>query len=787
MTELSVVGKSVTRLDAFDKVTGAAKYTSDFMVGVPGVLEGRLLTSPYPHARILSIDTSEAQKLPDVKFVLTAKDAPANLQGTNIKDQPLLARDVVRFIGEPVAVVAAETVEAAEKAISLIKVDYEELPAIFDPEDAMRDDAPVIIHPDFEQYERVGIGKGSTLGSVSGLGIPNVCAHYKVRKGDVERGFQEADLIVENRFTTSRLSHAQMEPDHCIAQKGSDGTLTVWSSQKVIFRTKSMLCGLFNLPPSKVRVINLHVGGSFGRRPIIEQFCALLALKTYRPVRMTLSREQVFAITHTGPANITYIKDGVKKDGTLVARELKLIINVGAYSIYAPHGALSFPNGAVGTYRIPNFKLDSYGVYTNELTMMTLRGVGAPQLHAATETQMDIIAHKLGIDPVELIKRNILNEGEKNVIGETTHSIGVRECLEKAAEFIEWGKPSEQGTGPWRKGKGVAVCNKFGMGGTVDCVHIQIHEDGTIELRHGSDEIGQGANTVLAQIAAEEFGIPMDRMRVVCGDTANVPFSASGASASKTTFYSGNATRLACQDAKQQIFALAAPLLKALPHELETTDGKVFVKNMPERFVRIPALFWPGPLYKGGEIVGKGVYSHKMTPMDPETGQIEKMMAFYLYGANAVEVAVNIRTGEVRVLKVGSAWDMGQLVNPKLCEGQIEGGLSWGIGMALGEGLKVDKGRVLNPNFRDYKIPRAAQMPDRENMKSFFVMALHNEGPYGAKGVGEGTNTAAAPAINNAIFNAIGVRLYELPLTPEKILRHLKEKKDESPPNNIIS
>ncbi len=775
MAELSVVGKSVIRIDALEKVTGAAKYVSDFMVGAPGMLEAKVLTSPYPHARILKVDISKAQRAPGVKVVVTAKDAPRNNQGMVIRDQPLLARDTVRFIGDPVAAVAAETVEAAEEALSLIKVEYEELPAVFDPEEAMKPDTPVIVHPDFEQYKRTGGERGMALGSVSGLGIPNVCAHYKIRKGDIEGGFKEADLIVENRFTAPRVTHGNLETDYCIAQKGSDGSLTMWNLQRPVHRTKSMLCKLFDLPPSKVRVIAPYVGGSFGRHAVIEQICALLALRTDRPVRLILSREEVFSITHSRVPTITYLKDGVKKDGSLVARELKLVCNAGAYSGYMPRGVLSFSQGAVATYRIPNFRLDSYGVYTNELPMHTWRGVGAPQLHWAMESQMDIIAEKLGIDPVELRKRNILNEGEKNVIGETTHSIGVRECLDKVAESIEWGKPSEKDAGPWRRGKGIAAGGRYGQGGAADCVHIKVHEDGTIELRHGSDEVGQGANTVLAQIAAEEFGISIDRVKVVRGDTAIVPF-AGGASSSRTTFYSGNATILACQDAKRQIFELAASVLKVFPHELEIADGKVFVKELPQRAIRISDLFLPGPLDKGGEIIGKGTYYHRITPMDPETGQVEKMQGFYMYGAQAIEVAVNVLTGQIKVLRVSSAYDVGQPINPKLCEGQIEGGLAMGIGPALGEELLMDKGRVLNPNFRDYKMLTATQIPSGQNVKSMLVKAPHRDGPYGAKGLGEVTVMPTAPAIGNAIYNAIGIRIYDLPMTLEKILKCLKGK-----------
>ena len=779
MAETSVVGKNVIRVDALEKVTGAAKFCSDLMLGVPGVLCGNVLRSPYPHARILKIDTCEAERLTGVEVVVTSKDAPDKKysQRGKLADRYVLARDVVRYVGEPVTAVAAETPEAAEEALALIKVDYEELPAVFDPEVAVRSDPPAVIHPDLLDYE-MEPERAKVLREIN---MPNVNDYYKIREGDVEKGFGEADLIVENRFSVDGATHCQPEPDCCIAQMGVDGFLTVWTSARVIYRIKELLCKIFGLPISKVRIVSPYIGGAFGRYPEMEQIATLLTLKTKKPVRIALTREEVFQFMPYRTPMIMYIKDGVKPDGTIVAREIKVLHTTGAYASVGGLMIRYCAWAATQTYRLPNFKIDSYNVLTNEVTCTTFRGVGAPQIQWAIESQMDILAEKLNIDPVEIRKRNILNEGERNALGETTHSIGVRECLDKVADFIEWGRPSEQEEGYWRRGKGVGIGNHvFAALGTAEgCAHVRIHEDGTAELRHSSDEVGQGCNTALAQMVAEEFGISIGDVRVVRGDSAVTPYDR-GASSSRTTFLTGNAVRLACQDAKRQIFELAAPMLKASLAQLEMSDKRIFVIGQPERAIMVSDLFSGGPLESGGEIVGKGTYVFPSTPIDPETGQGERIHPGYTHGAQAVEVAVNVKTGQVKVIKAASAFDVGYAINPKLCEVQIQGGLAMGIGLTLYEKVQMDKGRVLNPTFRDYKMATAIQMPARENLKGILVETPHRDGPYGAKGVAEAVLVPVAPAIGNAICDAVGVRMYDLPITAERLLSVLKGKEPHS-------
>ncbi len=790
MTEHSVVGKSVTRLDSLEKVTGKAQYCTD--VKLPGMLHGKGLRSPYAHARIISIDTSKAQKLPGVRAVITGKDVPERRSGGFVFDQHVLACNVVRYIGDPVAAVAADTIEIAEEALELIEVQYEEMPAVFDVEEAWGTKPPVIVHPDLSKYE-VAVFPTPHLDPDR----LNVCNHVKLRHGDIEKGFQEADLVMENRFTTARIQHCTFEPHICIAQIERDGGVTVWTGRQNIHLAKQYLCMAFGLPLSKVRVVSHYIGGGFGSKTAlwVESISTILAMKTGRPVRVALTRDEEFNSGGTRIPMVIYIKDGVKRDGTLVAREMKVLLKLGGY---ASHGPLITRNsifGIIGTYRVPNVKVDAYGVYVNEPLISPFRGYGSPQPIWAIESHMDMIAEKLGMDAVELRKKNLLKEGDVNANGEIVHSIGARQCLEQVAESIECGKKLKEEEGPWRRGKGLALGNKYSSTPTVAVAHVKVEGDGTIEVRHSADEVGQGCNTVMAQIAAEEFGVPMDKIKIVWGDTAITPYFALGSTSQRTTYNLGNAVRIACQDAKRQIFEIAAEKLSTSPEDLETKDGRVYVKSMSSPSIKIAEICTAGRGFasgeygnyveRGAEILGKGVHAQRWAPENPETGQIDpdlarkgmRLNSFYGYAAQAVEVAVNVETGEVKIMKVAAASDMGYPINPKMCEQQIEGGLAMGIGNTLWEEMIMDKGKVLNANWTDYRIPNALDIPSGENFKTFIALAPHKEGPYGAKGTGETQMTPSAPAIANAIYNATGVRIKDIPITREKVLKALKEAK----------
>jgi len=769
--ETSIIGKSVTRIDALEKVTGKAKFCSDF--NIPGMLHAKVLRSLYPHARIVGIDTTKAEKLPGVRAVVTGKDSPPASIGLYVTDQYALPRDnVVRTVGDPVAAVAADTIEIAEESLNLIDVDYQELPAVFDPEDAMAKNPAVVIHPDFLNY--------SALGEVPWRPDPerpNVCRTFKLRTGDVEKGFQEADLIVENRFTTARIQHCPLESHRAVAWWETDGSLTVRTSSQVVHLFKPMLCRLFNLPTSKVRLLTSYIGGGFGGKAyaMVEPIVALLAQKSGRSVSLVFTRDEMFAFGRHRIPMIFYIKDGVKRDGTLVSREIKAVLALGAYSDVGVLMIGRTVAGATGTYRLPNLKVDSYGVYTNEPITGPFRGFGSPEIHWAIEQQMDIIAEQLGIDPVALRKKNILNEWERDAGGQITHSIGQNQCLDKVTEWIGWSEKLEVGEGPWRRGKGVAIGSKSAMAGTPSAAIVKVWPDGVIEVRHSGAELGQGLNTTLAQLVAEDFGVTLEQVKIVTGDSDFCGYDF-GTVSMRGLFYNGNAVLLACQDAKSRLFEVAAPKLETAPEELATRGGNIYVKSAPERSVKITDLFTrTGIPLVGGEIIGTGSFTVPSIPQDPQTGRSERYVAFFSHGAYAVEVEVNIETGAVKVIKVAGAFDTGQTINPKILEGQIEGGLVMGLGSALYEKVVLDNGIVLNPNFMDYKVPIATVLPAMENMAAMTVEVPLKEGPLGAKGIGETVNVPIAPAIANAVYNAVGIRIYDLPITREKVFNAIKQ------------
>ena len=772
MGKVSTVGKGAFRVDAAEKVTGQAKYSADF--SMPRMCYGKLLRSPYSHAKIVRIDASRAEKLPGVKAIVLGKDAP--LMGEYIMDRYVIARDVVRYWGEPVAGVVAESEEIAEEALELIDVDYEELPAVLDVEEAFKVEPPVTIHPSLSRYQRKPLSFPYQLTPDN---RPNVFQCWKGKQGDVQRGFQEADLIVENKFTACRWQHAVLERYTVDAWLEANGQIVVREKRQGIHPARSTISSTYGVPLSKVRVIVPYVGGAFGEA--INQWpecvAVLLALKSGVPVRLSFSRDECFVNSLHSQGEVIYIKDGVKKDGTIIARQITTLLDAGAYSGIATLLVRSGVRGAVGQYRIPNFEMESYGVYTNKPVTGALRGVTNAQLTWAVEQQMDIIAEKLGIDPIEIRKKNLLKEGERHPLGEIVHSIGAEECMNRVTEWLKQDKsPEVEGT-LWRRGKGFAVGNMFTTADLPSFVTVKIYGDGMIEVRHGSDELGQGINTVLAQIAAEEFAIPVENVIIVRGDTAVTPYDSLTCS-SRSTFFVGNALRRACQDAKRQLFELASPGLGVNTDDLEVKEGKVQVKGVPQKSISISDLFTPsGIVPEVGEILGKGEFNVKSLPEDPETGQTEKWVAFYSYGAHGVEIAVNVETGEVKVFRAAGCFDMGQPINPKMCEQQIEGGIGWGISLAILEQIIVgDNGEILNPSFTDYKVASVGDIPTRENIKSMIATAPHKEGPYGAKGMGELVSIPMLAAIGNALYNATGVRIKHLPITPEKVLKALKEK-----------
>ncbi len=775
MIEYSYIGKSVVNVDAYDKVTGRAKYTTEEALFVPGILHGKVLFSPHAHANIVSIDTSEAMKVKGVEAIFTGKDTPDHRAGLVISDRHVLCHKRVRFVGDAIALVVANTIEAAEAARDRIVVTYEVLPAVFDSEKALDPQCEAVVHPDLSGYARNVLPyMGNDLPS------PNTHTHHKIRKGDVEKAFQEADYVVENKYTNDRIIPCQFEPYNATCYPERNGGVTVFTSAR-LFMSQRPLIDMFNLPPTKLRIRKLHEGGMFGMLARPERFAILATLKTGKPCKVQYTKEEAFLDGFNRLPKIIYIKDGVKKDGTLVAREIKVISNTGAYTDEAP---LVIRNGGFHAvqYRIPNYKWDAYGVYTNKPSCGPMRGFGNAEVLWATEQHMDMDAEIIGMDPLEFRLKNTTDEGEPDVRGQEITSTGAKECLKRVADWIEWGKPSHQPAEPHIKiGKGIALGNKYTMADTASAVMVKVHSDGTIEAFHGCDECGQGLNTIAAQIVAEEFGVPLEKTKIVHSDTDRVPYDF-GSASMRTTLYVGKGLIMACQDAKSKIFSLASSKLNASPDNIDIRNGKIFVKDSPERAIDIAdlslgrqshaigATHFARCLEEGGEIIGQATFWGHPSPEDPETGQGERLTIAYGYGAQAVEVAVDTETGVVKVLKIGSAFDAGKALNPKLCEGQIEGGAGMGVGSALYEGFIFDeKGNVKNMNMHDYKICSAADLPSGKNISSETVECAHPEGPYGAKGIAETSMCPTAPAIANAIYNAIGVRVNALPMTPERV------------------
>jgi CO/xanthine dehydrogenase Mo-binding subunit len=789
MSELAIVGKSVLRFDSLEKVQGKGGFCGDIMF--PGMLHMKVLGSPYPHAKILSIDTSEAEKCPGVRCVVTDKDAPQErFSPTPIKDLTVLARGVVRYVGEPVAAVAATTLEAAEDAVDLIRVEYEPLPAIFDLEEASGTNPKVVVHPEFAQYSN------QFPPALRAPDRPNVFTHGKVRKGDVEKGFEQADLVLENRYTAPAIHAAALEPHSVVVRPDADGGMTLFSGRQGIWGLRGFISELFDIDPSKVRVKQKHLGGAFCARGVpFEHLPVLLALKTGRPVKSVFTREEVFTYGGVREDMVIYTKDGFKKDGTLTASEIKAYINGGAYSRMVSIITRRCSMAAVSMYRIPNFRWDAYGCYTHTAPRSGVRGFGMNEVSWAQESTMNMAAEKLGFDPAELRRKNLLKEGEPQLTGEITHSNAVEECMDKVTKAIKLQEKTPS-KGPWRMGKGIALGNKYSTAPSLCEARIKISEDEKVVLYHSADDVGMGVNVAMAQIVAEKFGITMDDVKVIFSDTDVTPFFGDGSNSSRVTYNLGNAVCRACDDAKADLFRRTARVLKVLPEELETKDMAVYSKTNPEKRLKVRDLFIPhmgkssalyGTAIDGGEIVGKASFKAESAPEDPATGQIDpesakqglRINSFFAYYAKAVEVGVNIETGEVKAIRCCSGIDLGKAINPKICEQQSEGGLMMGIGSALYEEIRMDEGNILNPNFTDYQIPVATQIPPNENIQSFFVeSAPHKDGPYGAKGFAESTNVAVEPAVAAAVYDAVGIRIKDLPITPEKVLKALREKPD---------
>lgn len=754
MKEYSVVGKRIPRIDAPAKATGEAKYAADLVL--PRMLYGKVLRSPLPHARILHIDTSQAERLPGVKAVITSKDTKGVKFGgwrafTQLIDQYPLCTDKVRYIGDEVAAVAAVDEDTAEEALDLIRVDYEPLGTVTDPEAAMEEGAPRI----HEEVER------------------NICWSRFIHFGNIEEGFAQSDYVREDTFSLQTEAYAPTEPRACLASFDLSNKLTIWTSTQCPYPVQCMLAAAVGLREGDVRVVQPHLGGGFGCKFELfpyEVCCAILSQKSGRPVKIVYDRREEFSASRTRHAMKIWLKTGFKKDGALMARECRTVLDGGAYTSFGP--TVTFTAGFFHTllYRLPNYKYEGYRVFTNKPPSSGMRGIGAVQPFFAGETQMDMVAQELGIDPIELRLKNARQPNE--VIPKLTHvsSCGLSECLTKVAEGSRWRE--SRGKLPLGRGVGVACAGQQSGGAfnwfrtrlAFSNVRVRANDDGTVELFTGAADIGQGSSTVLSQILAEELGVHFEDVRIVAADTGATPVDM-GTWGSRVTLQAGNAVRAAAIEMKKQLFAVAAPTLKAEAEDLDIRDGKIFIKGSPERSMPFAEAVVAAQAASKGKMVEVAGSYH------PEGKGI--VSPAYSFVAVVAEVEVDNETGQVRVDRLTVAHDCGQPINPMSVEGQVEGSLHMGVGYALTEQVLWDNGQMLNPSFMDYRVPTALDMPD---VKLIEVLTDEPEGPFGAKESGEGCVAPVAPAIANAIYNAVGVRVKDLPITPEKILRALREK-----------
>ncbi len=753
---LGTVGHAWPRADAREKVRGAALYLED--IRISGMLYARVARSPYAHARILGTDTSKAEAVPGVIAVVTGAELPF-LHGESLVDEPFLARDKVRYIGEAVAVVAALDQRTADEAVRLIEVQYEELPAIFDPIAAAQPGAP-ILHENLASYRHAA--------GINPIPKSNVCNHFTLRKGDVGAAFAKCDRVFEDTFSTPMQNHCVLEPHGSICLFSDEGRITVWTHNDSPYRCRKEISDAFGVQMADVRIISApNIGGNFGGKGGLkaEASAAAIAWKVRgRPVRVVFSRDEEFVSSIGRHASYTRMKTGVMNDGTIVAREVEIYLDSGAYAEKGPTVARFCGVSAAGPYKIPNVKVDVHCVYTNKTTAGAMRGYGGPQACWAYESQMDMIARELGIDSLELRMRHIYRDGDEHVTGQRLQSSGVSVCLDKLATAMEWkNRPRKRDTGIGIACMERAVKTPFGSG-----AFLKINEDGSVDVMSSSTEVGQGIDTALRQIVSEELGVPMERIRKASPDTAFTAYDASTTS-SRSIFHMGNAVRLAAADAKAQILSLAVSRLGAPLEDLVIREGIVQRHDGTGKSMSIAEIL-RAAYGASGTVLGRG-YFYPQTEDEP-TEYYSRAMVFWLEGASGAEVHVDRETGQVTVLKLWGAFDAGKAINPRNCEGQIEGGVAMGFGFALGEEVMFRNGLVLNPSFLGYPVPLACDVPPIETI---VVEHPHPDGPFGAKGMAETTNVPVPPAIANAIEDAVGVRIRHLPITPEKILQGLRQ------------
>ena len=757
MSSFKVVNHPVRRVDAIAKVTGRAKFTDDLTFD--RMLYGRVLRAKYPHAKILELDTRKAEEAPGVACVITYADVPgAQAIGPVRPDMPVFVSTKTMYLGDAVAMVVAETPEMAEQALDLIRVEYEELPAIYDVEEAASEGA-LELHEDYPR---------------------NIVNHYPLRKGNVEEGFKASDIILERTYTTQLIEHAYIEPEAAIAVPGVAGDImTIYGSIQNPFTARRHVASVLGVSLNKVRVVQCTMGGSFGGKDdVVSAICAraaVAALKTGRPVKIVHTREESIIESYKRHPYVMKYKVGATRDGKIVAMEVYILADAGPYSSMTPFVTWRSVVQATGPYEIPNVKTDVYGIFTNNTYTGAMRGFGSPQIIFAQESLMDELAEGLGMDPLELRLLNGFRQGSVTASGQVLegHTVSLEEVIRKATDAIgyseKW-KTHAKNRPAKGKVRGVGFATSYrgvslGAEG-VDAVAtlLSVQPDGSVYLHSGLAENGQGLKTVFSQIASEELGCKLEDIVFMDTDTSVIPDSGATV-ASRSTTMGGGSVRNAAKKVKEVLFEVASKLLNVSPDEIEAADGKMYVRDEPGRSVDFKDVAKAG--YSEGKLMAAlGWYHAPKVTWDEETGQ-GKAYFTYVYGCQAVEVEVDCDTGKVKVLKVAAAHDVGRAINPATLKGQIYGGVAMGMGYGLLEEVELQKGITKTRNFDEYIIATSMDVPE---VIPIIVENPDSHGPYGAKAVAEPTCELLAPAIANAVYNACGKRIRDLPLDLERVL-----------------
>jgi CO/xanthine dehydrogenase Mo-binding subunit len=756
---LRVVGHPVRRVDGVEKVTGRARYVTDLVM--PGMAHGRILRSPHPSARIRRVDTSRARALPGVHAALAGADLTwcDPYFGPAFRDRPVLAIDVVRHEGEPVAAVAAVDEATAEAALDLIEVDYEACPPVITLEEALAPGAP-LVHTGTPLA-----GHFADLSTLRPEPGTNVCHRFHFERGNTAAALAGADLVVEDTFRFPPVQHYALEPHAALASWDETGGLTVWSGTQNPYSVRVELARMFGMPLARIRIVVPHLGGGFGSKTYakLEPLTAALAHAAGRPVRLAASVAEAFQTVRRCSARVT-MRLGLASDGALTAVECHADYDVGAYADIGPRVVQKATYTAAGPYRVPHVSLDAAAVYTNTTPGGAFRGFGVPQLAWAMESLLDIAAGRLERDPVDLRRHNLFAHGEEFAPGETPIDGKFEESLGRAAEAIGWTRAVAAD-----RGRGVAAMLKASIAPSVSEAIVRLHADGSVTVLASAVEMGQGTRTVLAQIAAEVLAVPMDRVAVVPADTAITPYDQT-TSSSRSTTVTGRAVQEAAEDVREQLVRAAAGALGAEPRALRVEDGAVVG---PDRRLTYPEVLALRFGMSGGELIGRGVVAPGKTraPLGGST-------PFGEMGVGAAEVSVDEETGAVQVERYISVVDVGRAVNPLTLESQDEGGVVQGLGHTLLEEMAYTDGHLLNGTLLLYRVPRADDVP--AVLECRFVENADGSGPFGAKGAGEGSLVPVSPAVANALSRLTGVRLRELPLTPERVWRALRARAGRS-------